>query len=68
MKVYRTFNDMHVPCAVRDMFRRRCHVAMRDTRLTHIEQVHLPKVWLAATQRQGWFYMELTVKQALKFS
>ena len=52
LKVYRALNDVHIPCAVRDMFPRRCDVATRDTRLTHTEQVHLPKVRLAVTQRQ----------------
>ena len=51
LKVYRALHDTHAPIAVQDMFNRRCDVATRDTRLTRTEQVHLPRVRLAATQR-----------------
>ena len=51
LKVHRAICDPHAPIVVQNMFKRRCDVATRDTRLTDTEQVHLPKVRLIATQK-----------------
>ena len=50
-KVHCAVHDYCAADVIRDMFRCRRDIATRDTRLTHTERVHLPRVRLAATQR-----------------
>ena len=51
IRVFRALNDPDAPGAIRRLFIRRRDTASRDTRLARSDQLDLPRVRLAATQR-----------------
>ena len=51
IKVFKALNDPDAPTAVRRLFTRRRDTSLRDTRLARSDQLALPRVKLAATQR-----------------
>ena len=51
IRVFRALHDPSAPSAMRRLFTRRRDTSLRDTRLARSEQLALPRVRLAATQR-----------------